>query len=1166
MTSGPRKPLPDQRDRDRAATLFDRNLVVTAGAGTGKTALLIERALNLIGSGRQEIRSLAAITFTEKAAAELRQRLATGLDALQHLAAEDADPRALQGRTEAERAWRWLREEAGGSAAAIRARTLAALTDLDAASISTIHAFCAEILRRHPDEAGVDPSFVVDEGPAFSLIFDEEWERFLLDEMGSSAPREDLWERVLLLPDALGDVRAVGRALAGLGLDGVATAEGPGAFTDLIKAVASQARRQLTGILSSTSGMNPNMTTFLSGAAQLLADYAEQGPEGMAGVMTPLSLDAFLDKQGVPEPGKKLTGADPEEVRRAAKQARDLILLLARVDEERIGRIVAAAAPLAQRARARFLSAGYASFDALLQVARELLARNPAIRQALGSRFKAILVDEFQDTDPLQYEILFFLAEEGNPPATDAWSARLAPGRLFIVGDPKQSIYRFRGADMEAWRRAVDHVLSRKGEELTLSASFRSPHGIVEPVNRLFATWIAPASGEDRIYAPDYRPIISAAGEGGSSSPLVEIWSVAAEGLSEENREAEAEAIARWISGNAGGEEATGEPLKLNHVAILLRALTHAGLYAQALRRAGLPYVVEGGRGFYERSEVGDFLALLRAAHNPRDGAAVLAVMRSPVGGVDDVELARFAAAGGRIDGRGLAASPEDFPGVHRTLGLLDRIREGMRGASVEQIVLRTVRLSGLLLLHASAHEGAQRVANLRKIAWRAGEIARRGLSLEETLQFLDLEYHGEVAQGEAPLADETVNAVRILSVHKAKGLEYPVVIVPDVGRLELWRENRDAGAVLVQHAGRRSPGVRLGSGHISAARAWHALSSRRHESAEEKRVFYVACTRAKRRLILVNSQTGGGSRPWRSALAALGYEVDGALPPAGLLCDGLVVHRVLEPGVIDIAPVEAEPDPAWLRSVEEFARVSRKAAASAIPPTQRPSGAGSGDARVAEPAAQDDDAGEAGEVMGGDRPRPDAARLAGSAVHRALERWDFQDPARLRELAEEEIGHAMHLDAGRRAAADLRERARSETTAILDGFLRSALPGELAARLAAQPPGWGRGTLAGFRETPFILAGDPEAAPGEGSGSSWLGACDLIYREADGTVVVGDYKTERVKGDPAAAAGKHAQQLEIYVRALRRALGHLERPPKIRAEVIFVRLGKIVPLQTDGI
>jgi ATP-dependent helicase/nuclease subunit A len=1145
VSAQPTAPLPDARDRERAATILDRNLVVTAGAGTGKTALLVERALNLIGSGRRKISTLAAITFTEKAAAELRQRLAAGLDALQRLASEEKDPSRLDRKSEAERAYRWLRTCEDVPSESIRSRAAAALTGMDAASISTIHAFCSEILRRFPDTAAVDPSFSVDEGPAFQILFEQEWERFLLAETGPKPSRPDLWRRVLTIPGALGDVRLVGRDMALLGLWEEPGGDGgidAGMATRLMQELASTERARLMALEAETSGMNPNMVDYLAGAAQLLDDFSTGGPEAMAATRSPKSLDDF-QKQGIPAPGKKLEGAEPEEVRKRATAARSLIRLLARVDEERVRLIVEAADPLARRARSRFLASGYVSFDALLQITRNLLAKEPRIRRAQASRLGTILVDEFQDTDPLQYEILFYLAEAKGEDASDPYRTRLAPGRLFIVGDPKQSIYRFRGADMEAYRRAVDHVLACEGEELTLSASFRAPTEIVEPINRLFGAWMSSGSKEDLLYEAAYQPIASASGPSGSAEPLVEIWSVQADGNVEAKRQAEAAAIASWIAAGAGGRP--------GQVAILLRALTNAGIYAQALRRAGIPYVVEGGRGFYERQEVGDLLAFLRAALTGRDGAAVLAVMRSAVGGVEDAELARFVSAGGRLDGTGV--KPDEaasFQGVHRTFRLLEEFRNLMPGRAVDEIVSEALERTNLLLLHASAFEGAQRIANLEKIATRAAEIARRGLSLEETLDFLEREYRDEVAQGEGPLADETVDAVRILSVHKAKGLEYPVVILPDIGRREVSHESRETGAVLVRKEARSLLGAALSGGQINMARAWHSCAGRLHEAAEEKRVFYVACTRASRRLILVNSAEGGARTPWRHALSALGYDTRAGFPPDDVLCEGMVRHRLETGRGMEARGRATEPDPAWQEAAARFQAISRHAAGRSVPPARWPAGAG--DQRVAEgdPSSED-------EFQPSSRPeRPGrlVARLAGTAVHAALEGWDYADAEDLLMLASKEAERAARREEAGAERDGLVREVSQEVTCIVEAFLDSPLPSRLSPFLSGEGDPREDPLASGIREMPVLHRDDVDD-----DSPCWLGACDLVYRDANGAIVVADYKTDHVEGDPAKAAERYAEQLDVYARALRAALPE----EKIRAEVIFVRAGLSVSLES---
>jgi ATP-dependent helicase/nuclease subunit A len=1125
--------LPDAGDRRRAATVFDRNLVVTAGAGTGKTALLVERALNLIGSGAQTIDAVAAITFTEKAAAELRERLALGLDRLRSLAARDAAREELDPAIDAHRAYAWLRFESACPAEAIGTRALAALVDLDASSVSTIHAFCSEILRRHPREAGVDPEFAVDEGPSFDRLFEEEWGRFLADEMGPDGGRAALWRRLLRRPGALAAAGDLGGRLASFAFPAEAL-RGPAAGTPagprlLLGAEAAAARAAIEEILRRAAGLAPKMARFLPSVATHLAAFLENGIEGLRRAAAPIPPDEIVEMD-LPIPGTKVTDADASEMRRAAKRAHDLLRALGRLDEETIGALAEAAIPLAGRCRERLLEAGFVSFDGLLRLTRDLLAAHPPLRRALAARFRTLLVDEFQDTDPLQYEILFFIAGREEPPSADAYGADLAPGRLFIVGDPKQSIYRFRGADIEAYRRAVGRVLACGGESLTLTASFRSPGEIVDPINALFAGWIGPRAPGDEIYEPRYDLIASARGRAGAE-PRVEIWSVAAEGAVEERRRGEARAIAAWITDNVGSAAATGAPLAHGEIAILLRALTNAGLYAQALRRAGIPFVVEGGKGFYERPEVGDLIAFLRAAASPNDGPAVLAVMRSPVGGAPDTELARFAVAGGRLDiAGGGFADLAPFPNVRRTLDLLARFRRGMIGRAVDDIVRAALEETPLALLHAAAHEGAQRIANLRKIVALAEGLARQGLSLEETLRAVEQEFQGERGEGESPLADETIDAVRLLSVHKAKGLEFPVVFVPDLGRESKPPRPRGTEAVWVRRGDGGALGVLLPDGACNAAWILHAATNRRHEAAEEKRVFYVACTRARERLVLVNS-SAERSAPWRDALAALGYSAKDGFPPEGLLHGGSVRHRLVAPRPPAPPPSPAEPDSRWVGAATRFEEVSASARASAVPPLSWPAGA-----RDAEQAGAGEAAGESWAPEPRRRgPKRDVLRLAGRAVHAALEHWDFLDAARLRDLAHREA-RRVAAD-GAAAAPGPARRVEEETLRIVDLFLATRLPKRLAAL-----------AILG-REVPILYRDDV--------GTTWVGACDLVYRDSGGSIVVADYKTDDVTGDPSAAVARYTPQLTIYRAALSRALGG--RP--VKAQILFVRAGTAVDL-----
>jgi ATP-dependent helicase/nuclease subunit A len=1109
-------PLSDAADRRRAATEFDRNLVAVAGAGTGKTALLVERALNLVAGAGVPIGQLAAITFTEKAAAELRERLATGLEELHSLAAGGARVEADGRATEAGRAYAWLRSEAGVEAGAIAQRALAALLDLDTAAVSTLHAFCSEILKRHPREAGVDPAFRVDEGPIFRSLFEEEWDRFLQDEMGPGAQRAEIWRRALGIPGALDAIRTLGPLLATFRLpwnQALEPAYPMGGSRTLVAEEVAPVVDRIAAIRRRATGMNRNMEIFLDRSARCLEAFAEGGAAALTSVKGTWSFQEYAGK-AIPSPGKDLAGCGPEEVREAADEARKLVVALSRVNEETIAAIVEATAPLARRARERLLASGYVSFDGLLRLARDLLATYPDIRRELGARHRSILVDEFQDTDPLQYQILFFLTQEEDVP--DPGKARIAAGRLFIVGDPKQSIYRFRGADIGAYRRAVERIAACGGDRLTLNNSFRSPSGMLAPLNALFEGWIGRDTTQEQ---PGYEAIVSALDPEASGPPRMEIWSVAAAGHVEERRRAEGEAIAAWIAGNLGRREATGEPLQRRDVALLFRALTNVGVYAQALRDSGIEFIVEGGKNFYERPEVGDLIAFLRAASNPNDGAQVLAVLRGPLGGVDDVELAAFAAAGGRIDSPWPAGiDGARFPGVRRTFDFIEAFRADMPGQPPDEVIRAALRRTPLLVLHASQFEGPQRVANLNKLSARAEDLARRGLSLEETLGALEEEFQESTEEGESPLADETVDAVRLLTVHKAKGLEFPVVIVPDVGR-----ERGNEGRPMLEAAWVDDPdqgllALRLKDGTTNAAWVRHARSKRRHEEAEEKRVLYVACTRAKRRLILVNSNNGGQA-PWRDALSFLDYSATAGFPAPGVLAGGFVEHRIIPASTTRPAPAGALIDAPWREAALSFERAA-VALAATRPPLRSPSSA------AAEGEPPPPRAGRPADLA------RDAARLAGSAVHAALERWDFRTHRLLRDLARQALDRLLSEEFGAAVPAGLRGRVVDETGGIVEEMLRSPLPARLASL-----------AILG-REVPLILKDE--------RGVTWSGVCDLIYRDDRGSLVAADYKTERLGGEPGAAAERYRPQMQIYLEALRRVLPG----ETVRAEILFVRSG----------
>jgi ATP-dependent helicase/nuclease subunit A len=499
-----------------------------------------------------------------------------------------------------------------------------------------------------------------------------------------------------------------------------------------------------------------------------------------------------------------------------------------------------------------------------------------------------LLVDEFQDTDPVQYDIVLLLAEEDGGSAEDPYSARLAPGRLFIVGDPKQSIYRFRGADYASFKRAVDRVGQDGGQHLDLTVNFRSTESVLSPINALFQD---PSVWTDSPYQPDYVPIHAHgdAGEGGET-PAVELWSVETDATTATGRRHnEADALARELR-----RLAATPACRYSDITILFRAFSNIDIYLRALRQAGIPFVVAGGsRDFDQRREVEDLVAILRALARPGDPIALLAFLRSPAGGVPDTELSTHSGADGSWNwSEGNLPDESALPRLHRAISLMRRLASETRLLPVDGVIGHVIRNSPLLPLSAAAHEGPQRVANLRRLAGLAVAMTRDGsLDLNDVVDALQDAGRSDL-EGDSPLADEQEEAVRIMTVHKAKGLENGIVIIPDLSRGNQNPGSRDltAQAPFLPQGG-RALAMEMGE-YCSPAWVWHQAEEERHEQAEEMRVLYVALTRARHRLILMTAGGSGGA--WLKALSAWGYTHDSMPGDDQLLAGGTVRHRII--------------------------------------------------------------------------------------------------------------------------------------------------------------------------------------------------------------------------------------------------------------------------------
>jgi len=1141
----------DEQARVLAATTFDRNVVVTASAGTGKTTLLITRLVHLLVKSPEAVplSQVVALTFMNKAANEIKIRLR---ECLECVLAPDDSPAARELWDRYRLSAADLRTRYRLSTDELRGRVEAALGELENSQIGTIHSFAAHLLRLYPLEAGVDPRFTPDEEFVFDDFFTREWREWLDGELGGTCPRQERWKRVLRGMDLAG-LELFAKALVNdlIPLDSLKDQVGGGLAPTLRSWL--ERKQQRAGELLSASregGKKPRqIEALLAAADRLFGRVLSGGPAGIT------ELDAELrtlleQKDGGAKPP---AGWSEEEFEDAANLVRTAKAVLAS-DHAFFRDLLGLLEPFAAQCRQRFLDAGYVRFDGLLARARDLLKTHPHVRARLKRLFKAILVDEFQDTDPVQYEILLFLAEHEDRLA-EAWpNVRLHPGKLFIVGDPKQSIFAFRRADIEAFQRVRQMVEDQDGLPLTLTRNFRSHGTILMAVNQVFERLIRERPG----LQPRYDPLEPDPDrKTGAQTQGVELRLVASSSRDEERAslsaeegvEAEAEAVARWLKHEVIGQDVLIErdgrrrPVEPGDVALLFRTFTQSWEYLGALRRHGLPYVAEGERHFYQRQEVIDLVNLVCCVQNPHDQVALLGLLRSAVGALTDREIMDLVALG-PLDYRGTGPSGLDS---HPKAGHLRRLYAAL--ASLQRdcplrplpdaLDLIFERLPLLELAAASLH-GEQAVANLWKVrALADGLVDQPGMTLAGFVELLKARLADPPDESESGLAEETSReAVRIMSVHKAKGLEFPIVILVGL------------------HAGTKPPyepiqvqqdwstgvlGLRLGE-RCTLGGAYVAEKLEARLEAERRRLLYVGMTRAKERLVLSGALTRRQSPGNFLALLKEEVGVGGvSAGPPPTLADDLISKTVIPAGVgkragggrkkKDAAPRRELTgfEARWRAREDRWSQCRQRSLY--LTPSSLPhplEGAPQGPTSTTSPTL---------------------ASAIGGLVHRALEDWSYRDTVEV--LLEQ-------LD--RRAARWLpdefkgnRDEILAEAREVLQAFARSDAYGELK-----------EATILG-REVPFLMPwpGPPLTLVGAGGASAgpspalMEGRIDLIYKR-DGTVWLADYKTDRVtEVDVAERAEAYREQARIYTEAVRHALGHCPAGFK----VIFLRLGQAVPV-----
>jgi ATP-dependent helicase/nuclease subunit A len=1124
MTTSPEKiALPDARDREVAIGTFDRNLVVTAGAGTGKTTLLVNRLVHLLMRNPDPLKSteIVALTFTNKAADEMKFRLRQRLQdylaiELDRQPASEAEEKIKNEIETLVACYQLSKDE-------IDSRARDALRNMERSDIGTIHSFAASLLRLYPLEAGVDPQFREDDGAEFERLFDAEWNLWLDRELALGSPQAEDW-REILARLKLDQIKALAKAL---------TAE-----TYALRQHAMEAK-------TVPDALSAWLVSLETKASDLIERHPEErmneklvraalkvsGGFKQTGRRTDDLTDeyALLSEKSISRNLKGWSEEDIAEAQVLVRAARGL----GNVDGELTERLRRLLAPYAEDFRERFIREGHISFDGLLVRARNLVRDQPLVRAELKRRYRSILIDEFQDTDPIQYEILLYMVEQPGQAATDWRRVKVLPGKIFVVGDPKQSIYAFRRADIEAYLEVVEKIIKlQNGIECRLTTNFRSNAAILNLVNGAFEILIQAKEG----LQPPYIAIHPAPGRATAPShiPTVMVRKIVAGGGeidAETARRLEGESLARWLKEQVLGKAAImsvrGERgfARPKDIAILFRKLTDIHDYLEPLRRQEIRYVVEGERHFYAAKEIIDAVNLLRAVENPYDRLALVGVLRSPVGGLNDRQIYELHRRD-LLDYRaGAKLGSKDFP---PTLGqlydTLVRLHHETRAMPIGAAVAHLFATLPVELLAACHFHGEQAVANLQKLSQQAELLGREGLmTLKEAIRQLERRVLDVKEEGESVLAEENLDAVRIMSIHKAKGLEFPIVVLAGCQTGIEGQHGADADALSDWSTG--LTGLRIGP--ISdLAGLYIAEKTRLRNAEEQKRLLYVAMTRARENLII--SCAPSGRRSSGSFLSMLDDTLCGGIANAEsttrvTLGDGgveieVVSETLTAPSRSDGKPKRAKKKRNWRPFIDAWARrtaayeMAQESAPFLTPTLLK---------------QQEEASSEAGSKLNSHTNRQTPALVVGDLAHRFLQMWDFKaDANNFEALLDDFISRVLPQE-----FHSTRREIESELQDNFRGFFGSQAYVELAG---AQILG---------REVPLLMPWD---------GKIMEGVIDVIY-EHDGLLYLADYKTDRIApSELSQGAERYHQQAEIYTRAVVQAL----RREVAAFKLVFLRLG----------
>lgn len=1060
---------PDSAARRTIRERLDANLLVEAAAGTGKTTSLVDRMLALIREGRASIERICAVTFTVKAAAQLKEKFQLRLE--ESLSVE--------------------RDEAA------RRRLMDALDGLDRSFIGTIHSFCARLLRERPVEAGVDPEFEELDETEDLLLRREAWERHkqalfvegrpILPELMKYGIPIDLLHEAYQCLSTNPDVE-------------------PAAAERLPEPRFDREKQKVLEFLVRAAREVPDKDP------EARSDGLQRKLRSALRLVDILDLDRsaslvtlFEKFQGS---GKVTQILWPDKVRAKKlgmdfETLRDEVVLpaLVRWREFLYPIAIEAVKPAADEFRRLRRERGALDFNDLLLCARDLLRDRPEARRDFQNRFTPILVDEFQDTDPIQAEVLLFLT--GRQHEEKDWrKLDPIPGSLFVVGDPKQSIYRFRRADIEIYERVKERILSSGGEVVKLTTNFRSSPEMCEWINSVFDEVFPDRATREQAANAPLSPERGPAGPASGAYRL----DVGASGRRYEDvARVDAVRIASWIGSALDSgfplPSGKGRAVLPGDFLVLFRYKKRMDIYAKELEARGVPYEIAGGGAFSESEDLQELLPLLETAADPDDPVSLVASLRGPFFGVDDDALYRFRRAGGRFHLFG-PVPPGADPRIARAFEILGEVHAFSQRLPPAAALAAAAETLGAVAYGGARELGGTRAGNLLKAISIARVLSARGESFGAVVRNLRALAESSDTEEMSTRPGES-RAVRLMTLHRAKGLEAPIVFLADPsGEFEAsirWCVDREASTpcawLRVVQREKRGRGER----EIARPIGWdeREQSEKLFAAAEDFRLLYVAATRAAD-VLVVSVGPNGSKSPWEMLAAAATRSLPD-LPG--------------RPSVV--VPPGREAD--LLRELERsrLQRRDRRRAAARASYTVAPVtllAHGTGELPF--------------------HTRTGRGMSWGRVIHRLLEGAMKNPDLDLRLYA------ANLLVEEERPAGEVDEAVRLVEAVRSSGLWKRAL----AARRR-------------YTEIPFaLMVAREDLGLSEGPPQTLLqGAIDLVFEEDSGWTLV-DYKSDTIAGNSDELVSFYSPQIELYRRYWEKLTG---RPT--RAGLFFVQTGDAV-------